>query len=66
MEGDVSFFKRLALFILILTAMILFFGLFPVVAQSAPFQERQLSKQGFKLIQPLITQGNDSFAGSLP
>jgi hypothetical protein len=29
----VSFFRRLALFIVILVAMILFFGLFPVVAQ---------------------------------
>jgi Mg2+/citrate symporter len=60
----VSFFKRLALFVLILTAMILFFGLFPVVAQSAPSHGKRQVKLSFNLIHMQTATGSDCFLGS--
>jgi hypothetical protein len=62
----VSFFKRLALFILIMVAIILFFGLFPVVAQSATLIDGPLNNHGSKLIQLHSGGENDNIIVSIP
>ncbi len=53
-----SFLKRLALFVLILVAMIFFVGLLPVVAQSAKPDSGNAGQQRFIMVQSNGTQGN--------
>jgi hypothetical protein len=62
----VSFVKRLALFVLILAAMIFFFGLFPVVAQSAPLNAKVPWRHCFKSIQAPSAAVNNCFIVSIP
>jgi hypothetical protein len=62
----VSFFRRLALFIVILTAMILFIGLFPVIAQSGSVDGQDSGTAGSKLLQSQKPVYNPVFEAPLP
>jgi len=61
----VSFLKRLALFVLILAAMILFFGLFPVIAQGA-LPDNASDSVSSKLLRSDKTTKNLNFMALLP
>ena len=60
-----SFIKRLALFVFILAVMILFFGLFPVIAQGA-LPDNPSDSINSKLVQSDEVIKNMNFMALLP